>query len=80
MRKREQQQHFFLDSIFEPPPQWRTTVAHSNNGGGNAGYHAHAAHRSPIHHHPSLSEIVYQDYSNNSEIQDGKEKSTCKEK
>ncbi|KAI9255385.1 hypothetical protein EDC94DRAFT_617498 [Helicostylum pulchrum] len=72
MRKREQQQqqHFFLDSIFEPPPQWRTTVAHSNNGGGNAGYHAHAAHRSPIHHHLSLSEIVYQDYSNNSEIQD----------
>jgi hypothetical protein len=69
MRKREQQQpHFFLD-IFEPPPQWRA-AARSNIG--NAGYHAHSpTHQSPIHHQPSLSEIVYQDYNKTAEIQDG---------
>jgi hypothetical protein len=72
MRKHEnQQQPFFMD-IFEPPPQWRTTVAHSNNGGGHAGYHAHSpTHRSPIHHQPSLSEIVCQDFNSHSNVQDG---------
>jgi hypothetical protein len=72
MRKREQQQaHFYLD-IFEPPPQWRPTTT-SNSGERVTGYHAHSpTHRSPIHHQPSLSEIVYQDYNANAEIQDGK--------
>ncbi|KAI7893188.1 uncharacterized protein EV154DRAFT_561645 [Mucor mucedo] len=71
MRKRDQQQPLFFLDIFEPPPQWRTTATRSNNGGGNAGYHAHSpTHRSPIHHQPSLSEIVYQDYNSNAEIQD----------
>lgn len=75
MRKREQQQPLFYVDIFEPSPQWRTTATRSNNGGGNAGYHAHSpTHRSPIHHQPSLSEIVYQDYNNNAEIQDGNRK------
>lgn len=70
MRKRDQPPQYFFTDIFEPPPPWPTTVAHSNNSGNNPSYHGNA-HRSPIHHHPSLSEIVYQDYSNTTEIQDG---------
>lgn len=88
MRKREQQQQqlqpqpqaqpqqtlvgapsFYMD-IFEPPPQWRTSV---NNNTNSINYHAHSpTHRSPIHHQPSLSEIVYQEFNGPSEIQDGK--------
>ncbi|KAL9538235.1 hypothetical protein MBANPS3_011088 [Mucor bainieri] len=85
MRKREQQQQiqaqpqaqpqqtvlgapsFYMD-IFEPPPQWRTSV---NNNTNSINYHAHSpTHRSPIHHQPSLSEIVYQEFNGPSEIQD----------
>lgn len=80
MRKREQQQPapiFFMD-IFEPPPQWRASVNNNNNNNTNGsqqqqGYHAHSpTHRSPIHHQPSLSEIVFQEYNSPSDIQDGK--------
>ncbi|KAK4519543.1 tRNA-His guanylyltransferase [Mucor velutinosus] len=85
MRKREQQQQpqpqpqvqpqqivvgapsFYMD-IFEPPPQWRTSV---NNNTNSINYHAHSpTHRSPIHHQPSLSEIVYQEFNGPSEIQE----------
>ncbi|KAL9553962.1 hypothetical protein PS6_003683 [Mucor atramentarius] len=86
MRKREQQQQqqpqpqpqpqsqhtvdappFYMD-IFEPPPQWRTSV---NNTANSINYHAHSpTHRSPIHHQPSLSEIVFQEFNGPSEIQD----------
>lgn len=38
---------FYLD-IFEPPPTWRPH---------------YYPRRSPLHHQPSLSEIVYQDYN-----------------
>lgn len=73
MRKREQQQAYFYSDIIEPlPPQWHTTGVTASNS--SSVYHAHSpTHRSPIHHQPSLSEIVYQDYNNSAaEMQDGR--------
>lgn len=52
---KEREQTYYLD-IFEPPPTWRPH-SHSN-------YYP-PTHRSPLHHQPSLSEIVYQDYNDN---------------
>ncbi|CEG66002.1 hypothetical protein RMATCC62417_02663 [Rhizopus microsporus] len=52
---KEREQTYYLD-IFEPPPTWRPH-SHSN-------YYP-PTHRSPLHHQPSLSEIVYQDYTDN---------------
>lgn len=61
--------------IFEPTPQWRTSVTHSNSERSQNGYHAHSpTHRSPIQHQPSLSEIAYQDFNNNTNAQDGNDR------
>ncbi|CEP19385.1 hypothetical protein [Parasitella parasitica] len=57
--------------IFEPPPQWVPSVSNANNANPQQGFHAHSpTHRSPIQHHPSLSEIVYQEYNSSSDRQD----------
>ncbi|KAI8637501.1 hypothetical protein BD408DRAFT_424459 [Parasitella parasitica] len=60
--------------IFEPPPQWVPSVSNSNinNANSQSGFHAHSpTHRSPIQHHPSLSEIVFQEYNSPSDRQEG---------
>lgn len=65
MRKREQG-HYYMD-IFEPTPPWRAPSL-NNMGGGGAYLPQSPTHRSPLHHQPSLSEIVYQDYNTHSEM------------
>jgi hypothetical protein len=65
MRKREQG-HYYMD-IFEPTTPWRAPSL-NNMGGGGAYLPQSPTHRSPLHHQPSLSEIVYQDYNTHSEM------------
>ncbi|KAI9478495.1 MAG: hypothetical protein EXX96DRAFT_571118 [Benjaminiella poitrasii] len=82
-QQKHQQHEHFMNSIFEPSPDWRraatVTMTYSNIDDiapleGEILHHNMT--RSPIHHQPSLTEIVYEDLnseSNNDEESGGRD-------
>lgn len=68
MRKREK--HSYYPDIFEPAPLWRGPITQSNNTSINTYAHS-PTHRSPIHHQPSLNDLLYDFNSHASRQQEG---------
>lgn len=58
MRKREQPHNYYSD-IFEPAPLWRGPITQNNNNTSVNTYTHSPVHRSPIHHQPSLNDLLY---------------------
>ncbi|KAI7903022.1 uncharacterized protein BX663DRAFT_551878 [Cokeromyces recurvatus] len=72
----QQQYEIFMDNIFEPPPDYRRmntaalsspTYDSSNTSIENDVIPQHPS-RSPLHHQPSLTEIVYEDLNRNNDM------------